>query len=143
MRTCCVLLKTHISIIGVTRQFCYLRNDVITNNLSCSGQSSANIDVSHHFSANVCKKSTNVCKNVVSCKSAQSSLVVGKVLNVNGLVGKLNRGILDYEMSDSDFCVFLETNTDEPEPYLNKSILCDYTPFVKIKPVKPSSNYLL
>ena len=72
---------------------------------------------------------------------AKPNFVMGKVLNVNGLAGKLNRGILDYEMSGSDFCVFLETNTDEPESFLSNSILCDFKSFAKKKPDKTSSNY--
>ena len=76
-----------------------------------------------------------------SDKFTKSNSVVGKVLNVNGLTGKLDRGILDHEMANSDFCVFLETNTDEPEPYLNNTMLCDFKAFVKKKPAKTSKNY--
>ena len=67
------------------------------------------------------------------------SFVKGNVLNVCGLDGKLNRGILEYEMSDGDFIVFLETRTDTPN--FDNTVLCDYKSFVKQKPKNRSSSY--
>ena len=60
-------------------------------------------------------------------------------MNVDGLEGKLNGGILAYEMSDGDFIVFLETRTDNPN--FDNTVLCDYTTFVKKKPKKQSGSY--
>ena len=62
-------------------------------------------------------------------KSSKFSSIKGNVLNVDGLEGKLNRGILAYEMSDGDFNVFLETRTDNPN--FENTALCDNTTFVK------------
>ena len=76
-------------------------------------------------------------KRVPNLKSANS--VKGNVLNVDGLEGKLTRGILEYEMSNADFNVFLETRTDNPD--FDNTLFCDYTAFTKKKPKIRSGNY--
>ena len=80
---------------------------------------------------------TGNIKRVASLKNFAS--VKGKVLNVDGLEGKLTRGILEYEMSNADFNVFVETRTDNPN--FDNTILCDYLAFTKKKPKTTSSNY--
>ena len=70
---------------------------------------------------------------------ALPGIITGKCLNVAGLQGKLDRGILDIEMSNSDLLVFLETNTDDP--CFTQTMLQSYTIVPKKKPRLTSTNY--
>ena len=82
------------------------------------------------------------CKVVNANCAAKSKImntVKGNVLNVDGLEGKLNLGILDCDFSDGDFNVFLETRSDNPN--FSNTMLCDYSVFVKQKPKVQSSKY--
>ena len=98
---------------------------------------------SKHMHQNlVSANSSSVPQPDLPCKQLKATLpefISCKCLNVAGLHGKLDRGILDAEMSFHDLVIFSETHTDRPD--FSHTMLRNHACFTKEKPKLTSTNY--